>query len=87
MAYRKRFRRGDPDDRPGIDVTDRDAEILRIAYDYEPATTEIINALAPRQTMAPGLRAYYERTRATVASSPVAPRTRREVYRRLGSGY
>lgn len=84
MPYRKRFRRSDPDDRPGIDVTDRDAEILRIAYDYEPATTEIINALVPCQTMAPGLRAYYERTRATIATSAGGPHTRREVYRRLG---
>ena len=84
MPYRKRFRRGDPDDRPGIDFTDRDAELLRIAYDYEPATTEIINALAPRQTMGPGLRAYYERTRPTVATASAAPGTRREIYRRLG---
>jgi hypothetical protein len=83
MPYRKRFRRREPDDRPGIDFTNRDAEILRIAYDYEPATTEIINALAPRQTMAPGLRAYFERTRPAVATSPTAPRISRAIYRRL----
>jgi hypothetical protein len=84
MPYRKRYQRGDPDDRPGIDLTDRDAELLRIAYDYEPATTEIINALAPRHTLAPGLQAYHERTRPAVATSTATSRTRREVYRRLG---
>jgi hypothetical protein len=82
MPYRKRFHRQDPNERPGIDLTDRDRELLRIAYDYEPATTEILNALAPRETMTPALRAYYERKRSGIAQSPL-PRTRREVYRRL----
>jgi hypothetical protein len=84
MPYRKRFHRRDPDERPGIDLTDRDRELLRIAYDYEPATTEIVNALAPRETMTPALRAYYERMRPSVTTSPAAPRTSRAIYRRLG---
>jgi hypothetical protein len=83
MAYRKRFRRRARVDRPGMDFTDRDAELLRIAYDYEPATTVIINALAPRQSMAPGLRAYFERTRPPLATSPAAPGISRALYRRL----
>jgi hypothetical protein len=83
MAYRRRFHRRDRADRPGMDFTDRDAEIVRIAYDYEPATTEIINALAPRLTMPPGLRAYFERARLPLATSPAVPGLSRAIYRRL----
>ena len=84
MTYRKRFQRQPPHQRPGIQLTDRDREILRICYDFEPATTWMINALAPAsETLVnPGLKAFHT-TQQQNAKHPDKPSVRRNIYRRL----